>query len=53
MGSIAEGKEGDGNQGVRLFNRPVSKALLELLSDSKLAGSQHFAVKEYKDAPGS
>ena len=61
MGAIAEGdlqvidlhEEGDGNQDVRLFKRPVSKVLLELLSDSRLAGSQHFAFKEYKDATGA
>jgi hypothetical protein len=61
MGAIAEGdlqvidlhEQGDGNQDVRLIKRPVSKVLRELLSDSRLAGSQHFAFKEYEDATGA
>ena len=61
MGAIAEGdlqvidlhEQGDGNQDVRLIKRPVSKVLRELLSDSRLAGSQHFAFKKYKDATGA
>ena len=60
MGAIEEGdievidlwQEGDGIQDVRLFKRPAGKVLRELLADPRLAGSQHFAFKEYKDANG-
>lgn len=45
-------EDGDGIQDVRLFKRPVSKVLRELLSDPRLAGCQHFAFKEYKNASG-
>ena len=43
-------EDGDGNQDVRLFKRPAGKVLRELLSHQRLAGRQHFAFKEYKDA---
>ena len=36
-----------------LFKRPAGKVLWELLSDPRLAGCQHFAFKEYKDASGA
>ena len=61
MAAIEEGdlevidlkEDGDGNQDVRLFKRPAGKVLRELLSDPTLAGCQHFAFKEYKDASGA
>ena len=61
MAAIEEGdlevidlkEDGDGNQDVRLFKRPAGKVLRELLSDPRLAGCQHFAFKEYKDASGA
>jgi hypothetical protein len=43
----------DGDQDDRLFKRPAGKMLRELLSDPRLAGCQHFAFKEYKDASGA
>ena len=46
-------KDGDGEQDVRLFKRPAGKVLRELLADPRLAGCQHFALKEYKDAGGA
>ena len=46
-------EDGDGNQDVRLFKRPAGKVLRELLSYPRLAGCQHFAFKEYKDASGA
>jgi len=60
MGAIEEGdiqvidlwQEGDGRQDVRLFKRPAGKVLRELLADPRLAGSQHFAFKEYRDPNG-
>ena len=42
----------DGDQDVRFFKRKVSDVLQELLADERLAGCQHFAFKEYKDARG-
>ena len=59
MGVIEEGdlqvidlkKDGYSEQEVRLFKRPAGKVLRELLAD--LAGCQHFAFKEYKDASGA
>ena len=45
-------EEGDGNQEVLLYKRPVLKVLRELISDERLAGSQHFGFKEYKNANG-
>ena len=61
MAAIEEGdlevidlkEDGDGNQDVRLFKLPAGKVLRELLSDPRLAGCQHFAFKEYKDARGA
>ena len=58
MAAIEEGdlqiidlkEHGDGEQDVRLFKRPAGKVLRELLADPRLAGCQHFAFKEYKDA---
>jgi hypothetical protein len=44
--------EGDGNQPVQLYKRPGLKVLRELLADERLAGHQHFAFKEYKNARG-
>ena len=61
MGAVEEGdlqvidlkEDGDGEQDVRLFKRPTGKVLRELLGDPRLAGCQHFAFKEYKDANGA
>ena len=58
MGAIEEGdlqvidlkEDGDGEQDVRLFKRPAGKVLRELLAYPRLAGYQHVAFKEYKDA---
>ena len=58
MAAIEEGdlqiidlkEHGDGEQDVRLFKRPAGKVLRELLADPRLAGCQHFAFKQYKDA---
>ena len=61
MAAIEEGdlqvidlkEDGDGNQDVRLLKRPAGKVLRELLSKQRMAGCQHFAFKEYKDAGGA
>jgi hypothetical protein len=45
-------EEGDGNQPVQLYKRPGMKVLRELLADEILAGLQHFAFKEYRNARG-
>ena len=45
--------EGDGNQVLELFKRPVEKVLRELMADMRLAGHQHFAFHEYKDPLGN
>ena len=50
---LKEDSDGDGNQDVRLFKQPAGKVLRELLSYPRLAGCQHFAFKEYKDASGA
>ena len=46
-------EEGDGDQEVMLYKRPALKVLRELLADLRLAGHQHLAFKEYKDANGA
>ena len=43
---------GDGMQDLQLYKRPAERVLSELLADARLAGCQHFALKEYKDAKG-
>ena len=45
-------EEGDGNQPVQPYKLPGLKVLRELLADKRLAGLQHFAFKEYKNARG-
>jgi hypothetical protein len=45
--------EGDGEQVLQLFRRPVEKFLLELMADMRLAGCQHFGFQEYKDPRGN
>ena len=45
--------EGDGDQVLELFKRPVEKVLRELMADMRLAGHQHFAFHEYKDPRGN
>ena len=46
--------EDDGcDQEVRLFKRPAGRVLKELLANPRLAGCQHFAFKEYRDASRS
>ena len=50
---ISMHKEGDGAQKLELFKRPAEKVLLELMSDIRLAGCQHFAFKEYLDPHGN
>jgi hypothetical protein len=40
-------QQGDGHQDVKLFCTKVEQVLLELLSDERLDGCQHFAFKEY------
>jgi hypothetical protein len=45
-------EEGNGIQPVQLYKRPDMKVLWELLADERLAGLQHFAFKEYKNARG-
>ena len=45
-------EEGDGNQPVQQYKLPGLKVLRELLADKRLAGLQHFAFKEYKNARG-
>ena len=48
-------EDGGGEQNVRLFKRQAlaGKVSRELLADPRLAGCQHFAFKEYKDAGGA
>ena len=53
---ISMHREGDGAQKLELFMRPAEKVLLELISDIRLAGCQHFArfaFKEYLDPNGN
>jgi hypothetical protein len=50
---ISMHQEGDGNQKLELFKRPVEKVLRELVGDIRLAGCQHFAFKEYLDPHGN
>ena len=38
--------EGDGDQVLELFKRPVEKVLRELMADMRLAGHHHFAFHE-------
>ena len=45
--------EGDGEQVLELFRRPVEKVLRELMADMHLAGCQHFGFQEYKDPRGN
>ncbi len=45
--------EGDGAQKLELFKRPAEKVVLELISDIRLAGCQHFGFKEYLDPHGN
>ena len=45
-------EEGDCNQPVQQYKLPGLKVLRELLADKRLAGLQHFAFKEYKNARG-
>ena len=45
-------EEIDGNQPVQLYKLPGLKVLRELPADERLAGRQHFAIKEYKNARG-
>jgi hypothetical protein len=45
--------EGDGDQVLELFKRPVEKVLRELMADMRLAGCQHFGFQEYKDPRGN
>ena len=45
--------EGDGEQVLELFRRPVETFLLELMADMRLAGCQHFGFQEYKDPRGN
>ena len=45
-------QQGDGHQDVKLFCTKVEQVLLELLSDERLDGCQHFAFKEYKNPNG-
>ena len=45
-------QQGDCHQDVKLFCRKVEQVLLELLSDERLDGCQHFAFKEYKNLNG-
>jgi hypothetical protein len=45
-------EEGDGNQPIQLYRRPGIKVLRDLLADERLAGLQHFALKEYRNARG-
>ena len=39
-------QEGDGAQKLESFKRPAETVLRELISDTRLAGCQHFAFKE-------
>jgi hypothetical protein len=43
----------DGAQKLERFRRPPEKVLRELMSDIRLAGSQHFGFKEYLDPHGN
>ena len=45
-------REDDGEQDVGFFKHKLEAVLLELLADERLAGCQHFAFKEYKNAKG-
>ena len=45
--------EGDGEQVLELFKRPVEKVLRELMADMRLAGCQHFGFQEYTDLHGN
>ncbi len=45
--------EGDGEQVLEMFKRPVEKVLRELMADMCLAGCQHFAFQGYKDPRGN
>ena len=45
--------EGDGEQVLELFKRPVEKVLRELVGDMRLAGCQHFGFQEYTDPHGN
>ena len=49
---ISMHKVGDGAQKLELFKRPAEK-VLQLISDIRLAGCQHFAFKEYLDPHGN
>ncbi len=46
-------KEGDGAQKLELFKRPAEKVLQDLMPNIRLAGSQHFAYKEYLNPHGN
>ncbi len=46
-------KEGDGAQKLELFKHPEEKVFQELMSDTRLAGCQHSAFKEYLDPHGN
>jgi hypothetical protein len=45
--------EGDREQLLELFKRPVEKVLRELVADMRSAGCQHFGFQEYKDPRGN
>ncbi len=45
-------EEGDGVQDNTFVKRKVSKVLMELLSDERMAGRQHFGFKLSTDAKG-
>ena len=45
-------EEGDGLQDNTFVKRKVSKVLMELLCDERMAGSQHFGFKLSTDAKG-
>ena len=45
-------EEGDGHQDNTFVKRKVSKVLMELLSDERMAGHQHFGFKLSTDANG-
>ncbi len=45
-------EEGDGPQDNTFVKRKVSKVLMELLSDERMAGHQHFGLKFSTDANG-
>jgi hypothetical protein len=46
-------EEGDGHQDNTFVKRKVSKVLMELLSDERMAGHQHFGFKLSTDANGA